>query len=85
MPADDLTLQEAIEKIFYGAECRRCKEVRHVKLVRLVPVLGLNFKVRDIRRRLKCSKCGNKEIIVTTHWKASTTSQQLIANWIESD
>jgi hypothetical protein len=34
MPADDLTLREAIDKIYYGAECNRCKEVRHVNLRR---------------------------------------------------
>lgn len=84
-PADDLTLREAIEKLYYGAECKPCGEVRYVNLLRAAARCGLDMKVRELRPRLRCSKCGNKAVIVTTLWRSASTSEQAMRRWVSSE
>lgn len=77
--AMSLPLAEAVDQIYYGANC--CGEVRKIDLHKLLADLGPDFLVRDIRPRLKCSKCGGKDLVVTTLWKSSTTTDRLMEAW----
>lgn len=80
-PAHDLTLAEAVDHIYYGASCETCRSVRRIDLNRMLAEMGPDALVRDIRPRLACAKCGGKEIISVTLWKAATTSHLLMADW----
>jgi hypothetical protein len=79
--AEQLTLAEAVEVIAYGASCSRCHETRRVDLARLRDRLGAQFLVRDIRPRLRCSKCGNHRIIVVTLWTSASSTAAMSSHW----
>ena len=79
--AEQLTLAEAVDQIEYGASCDRCHETRRIDLVRLRDQLGSQFLVGDIRRRLRCSKCGKRNVIVVNLWKVATSTPSLMAHW----
>lgn len=76
----DLTVSEAAARLYYGAGCNTCGEVRHVDLAAVAERLGPSFPLRDLRARLKCAHCGAPPII-TTHWREATTSHALVAHW----
>jgi hypothetical protein len=80
-PAEQLTLAEASDLIHYGASCNRCHETRRIDLAKLAERLGPHFMVGDIRRRLRCSKCGTRKVIIVTLWKSSTSSEAMMAHW----
>lgn len=79
--AEQLTLVEAIDLIVYGANCDRCHETRRVDLAQLRDKLGPRFLVGDIRARLRCTKCGNRKVIVVTLWRSSTSTESMSAHW----
>jgi hypothetical protein len=79
--AEQLTLAEAVDAIEYGASCDRCRETRRVNLAKLRDRLGPDFPVGDIRRRLRCAKCGKRNVIVVTLWKSATSTPALSAHW----
>lgn len=73
---EQLPLADAVEEIFYGASCNRCRETRHVDLVQLRDRLGPQFLVGNIRRRLRCSKGGTRRVQSNqTHDSSYTTIQ----------
>lgn len=79
--AEQLTLAEAVALIEYGACCNPCRETRRVDLAQLVQRFGPDFLVGDIRPRLRCSKCGNRQIISVTLWKEATTTHRMMEHW----
>jgi hypothetical protein len=79
--AEQLTLAEAVERIEYGANCDRCHETRRVDLARLRDRLGPDFLVGDLRPRLRCAKCGKRQVIVVTLWKAASSTDRLTQHW----
>jgi hypothetical protein len=79
--AEELTLALAAELIYYGANCRACKETRSIDLAALAEKLGGDFLVRDVRPRLRCGKCGARSVIVTTLWKDASSSERLKQHW----
>lgn len=81
--ADDLTMKEAVDQIYYGANCRDCQEVRRVDLSQMLQIIGPYALVRDLRPRLRCRKCGGKQIVVTTLWKNSTVAVDMMKHWVE--
>jgi hypothetical protein len=74
--SEHLTLAEAVELIVYGASCNRCHETRRIDLAQLRDRLGPRVLVGQIRRRLRCSKCGNRRIIVVTLCRAVPHDRQ---------
>ena len=81
--AEQLTLGEAVELIVYDASCNRCHETRRVDLAQLCERLGPRILVGDIRPRLRCSKCGSRNIIVVTLWRSASSTPSLMAHWSE--
>jgi hypothetical protein len=79
--AEDLTLAEAVDQIYYGASCENCKETRQVDLQKLIDRFGPAFKVRGIVKRLRCKKCSGKNVRSVTLWKESTMNARLMAHW----
>lgn len=79
--AEQLTLAEAVELIDYGASCNRCRETRRVDLAKLRDNLGARVLIGDVRPRLRCSKCGNRRVIVVTLWKDATATERLSEHW----
>jgi hypothetical protein len=73
--AHELSLAEAAELIEYGASCDRCHETRRIDLHALVQRLGPDYPSNDIRRRLRCSKCGKRGVIIVTLWKSSGSTR----------
>lgn len=61
-PLKTATLADA-EKYIYIAQCP-CGHKQEVDLVKLRDVLGSDFKIRNIRVRLKC-QCGRKDSIIS--------------------
>jgi hypothetical protein len=78
---ENLTLAEAVEQIVYGANCTVCHEVRRIDLQAMLQKLGADFRLGDLRPRLRCAKCGSKKVIVTTLWKSSSTTERMTAHW----
>ena len=60
-PAYLLTLAEAADLIYYGASCATCRETRRIDLAKLRDRLEPDVLVRDIRTRLRCTKCGARK------------------------
>jgi len=81
MTAEELTLAVAAKLIYYGANCRTCKETREIDLAKMAERLGPDFLVGKLRPLLRCSTCGGKNIIVATLWKDATSSERLKAHW----
>jgi hypothetical protein len=79
--AEQLTIAEGRELIYYGASCNRCHETRRVDLAQLAERLGPQFTVGHIRQRLRCAKCGNRRVIIVTLWKDATSSASMMAHW----
>jgi len=80
--ADDLTLAEAVDLIVYGANCRACKETRQIDLHQLLERFGPDFIVYKILPKLRCTKCGSRQIICVTLWKEAATTERLMEHWI---
>jgi len=79
--SEQLTLDEAIQLIVYGASCSVCLETRRIDLARLRDRLGADFLVGDIRRRLRCTKCGTRKVISVTLWTSATSTAATSAHW----
>lgn len=78
----DLTLDVAIDLIYFGASCEDCKDgVRRIDLGPLLQRLGPEVIVRDVRPRLRCSTCGGRNVIISTLWKDATTTERLMEHW----
>jgi hypothetical protein len=81
-PAHELTLAEAVNQIYFGASCDDCKKgVRRIDLAQLVERLGPDIIVKDIRQRLRCAKCGGRNVIISTLWKDNSMSERMIEHW----
>ena len=80
-PAHLLTLAEAVELIVYGASCNRCHETRRVDLAQLCDRLGPHLLVGDIVPRLRCTKCGERNVIIVTLWRSASSTSSMTAHW----
>jgi hypothetical protein len=58
-------LGEITDEYYFAAQCSVCKHRRRFKISTLRDALGTNFEVRRIRPRLRCNRCGSKQIIVS--------------------
>jgi hypothetical protein len=76
-----LTLSEAAGELLYGATCERCKETRRIDLAKLRDRLGPDVLVQDIRKRLRCRKCGSRKVIVTMLWQSAASSASMAESW----
>jgi hypothetical protein len=59
------TLAHVDESYYYGAYCRRCKHSARLSLVKLRAHLGDNFPLVKVRDRLRCERCGLREVVIT--------------------
>ena len=50
---------------YYGAYCRKCKHSARLSLSKLRAHLGDNFPLVKIRDKLRCERCGSKQIVIT--------------------
>ena len=53
------------DSYYYGAYCRRCKHSARLSLVKLRAHLGENFPLAKVRDRLRCERCGLREVVIT--------------------
>ena len=77
----DLSLAEAEQQLYYGAECAKCHEVRRVDLKAAMAKLGEDYPLGRLKAHIRCAKCGSKADIVVTLWKSAMTSTRLMENW----
>jgi hypothetical protein len=78
-----MRLEEAAKLVYYGAECRACKGPPVlIDLESLIPKLGPDFPVKNLRERLKCSECGSKQVITGILFRNNTATDRLIERWI---
>ena len=59
------TLAHVDDSYYYGAYCRRCKHSARLSLVKLRAHLGENFPLAKVRERLRCERCGLREVVIT--------------------
>ena len=59
------TLARVDDSYYYGAYCRRCKHSARLSLVKLRAHLGENFPLAKVRDRLRCERCGLREVVIT--------------------
>jgi hypothetical protein len=62
---DTATLAHVDDSYYYGAYCRRCKHSARLSLVKLRAHLGENFPLVKVRGRLRCERCGLREVVIT--------------------
>jgi hypothetical protein len=62
---DTATLTHVDDSYYYGAYCRRCKHSARLSLVKLRAHLGDNFPLAKLRDRLRCERCGQREVVIT--------------------
>src|ERR1700678_2319961 len=62
---DTATLAHVDDSYYYGAYCRRCKHSARLSLVKLRAHLGDNFPLAQVRARLRCERCGLREVVIT--------------------
>lgn len=58
-------LSDLDDSFYYGLTCQSCQHSSRLSLTRLRSLLGDTFPLKDVRTRLKCSKCDSKLIVVT--------------------
>jgi hypothetical protein len=58
-------LCEVDDTYYYGVSCSSCLRAQRISLVRLCALLGDDYRVIDVLKRLKCSTCGNRRVTVT--------------------
>jgi hypothetical protein len=78
MSAMDLTLAEAATLIAYGVQCKRCWVTVRIDLAAMAERLGPTRLVRDIGPRLRCSRCGQREVILCTLWLEQTQTAEMV-------
>ena len=59
------TLAHVDDSYYYGAYCRKCKNSARLSLSKLRAHLGDNFPLVKIRDKLRCERCGSKQIVIT--------------------
>jgi len=50
---------------FYGAYCRICKHSARLSLEKLRKHLGDDFPLVKLKDRLRCERCGSRQIVIT--------------------
>jgi hypothetical protein len=58
-------LGEVDDTYYYGVNCPSCLRAQRISLVRLRGVLGDDYRLVDVLKRLKCGTCGNKKVTAT--------------------
>jgi hypothetical protein len=58
------TLGQLDDSYYYGASCGSCHRSKRLSLVRLRSALGADYPLVELRKRLKCSTCGRKQLTV---------------------
>jgi hypothetical protein len=59
------TLAHVDDSYYYGAYCRMCKHHARVSLVRLRAELGDDFRLINVKERLRCERCRSKAVTIT--------------------
>lgn len=62
---EDALLKDVDQTYYYGASCGPCGHASRLDLNKLRAYLGPDFKLKDVRPRLKCEKCGNRQVIIS--------------------
>jgi hypothetical protein len=58
------TLGQVDDTYYYGVSCSSCHRSKHLSLVKLRSVLGADYPLVELRKRLKCSTCGRRQLPV---------------------
>ncbi len=62
---DTATHAHVDDSYYYGAYCRRCKHSARLSLVKLRAHLGEDFPLAKVRDRLRCERCGLRQVVIT--------------------
>jgi hypothetical protein len=58
------TLAHVDDNYYHGAYCCKCKHSARLSLVKLRARLGDNFRLKDVRPRLRCQRCQSRQIVI---------------------
>jgi hypothetical protein len=57
-------LKDIDERYYYGATCSKCQHRARLSIRKLKDHLGEEFLIDDIRKRLRCERCGNRQCVI---------------------
>lgn len=78
MPGYELTLAQAVERLAYCVSCHQCGHKARIDLQKLIERLGPQYRIGEIRSRLRCSKCGAGEQIILVLWRGTTSTPRML-------
>jgi hypothetical protein len=58
-------LRDVDESYYYGAWCRKCEHGARLNLAKLRAHLGGEFPLLKLRAKLRCERCGGREVVIT--------------------
>jgi hypothetical protein len=58
-------LKDVDDSYYFAAECKKCRHASRLKLSALREHLGAEFKLADIRTRLRCELCGHRDAVIS--------------------
>jgi len=53
------------DSYYYAAYCRKCKHSARLSLEKLRRRLGDDFPLASVKSRLRCERCGSRQIVIT--------------------
>jgi hypothetical protein len=62
---NEAKLSDVDDSYYYAVGCRSCQRHVRISLVRVHAVLGGDFALIDLIKRLKCTTCGSRKVTVT--------------------
>ena len=58
-------LGDVDDTYYFGVSCNGCLRSKRLSLVRLRASLGADYPIVELRRRLKCSTCRSRQIVIS--------------------
>jgi hypothetical protein len=59
------TLGDLTDEYYLAASCSSCRHGARLNIGKLRAVLGTAYAVAGVRARLRCDRCGSKQVVVT--------------------
>jgi len=77
-----MNLGQAAKEQVYLIECTACKHKAQVDLIAMSEKFGESFQMKDLKTKLRCSRCRSKKTILTTLWRSSTATQGFVRRFL---
>jgi ribosomal protein S14 len=58
-------LRDVDDTYYFSAQCRQCGHGARLSLTRLRDHLGDGYPLVKVREKLRCERCGNRNVVIT--------------------